>query len=212
MILFLGTIGTQSLGLLERWGYGGAFFMSALDRITVALIPTEVLLPLYGFLIGRGSLSFLPAFIMISLGALAGEGVLYFIFAKGGRPFVEKYGKYFFVYKHDLEHLDRLFLKHGQKLVFWGRFLPVARAIVAIPAGISGINFKKFLVYSFLGMMPYNFLFIYLGQKAGESLEYFRAYLNIIENIALVTLALFVIWYIYRHLQRRHATHNGLKS
>src|SRR3989344_6383386 len=193
MILFLGTIGTQSLGLLERWGYGGAFFMSALDRITVALIPTEVLLPLYGFLIGRGSLSFLPAFIMISLGALAGEGVLYFIFAKGGRPFVEKYGKYFFVYKHDLEHLDRLFLKHGQKLVFWGRFLPVARAIVAIPAGIARLNFKKFAVYSFLGMLPYNFFLIFLGEQTGENFDSFKPYLNVIEKVGLTVIVLFII-------------------
>ncbi len=181
--------------------------MSALDRITISLIPTEVLLPLYGFLIGKGIFSFWPTFVIISFGALVGEVALYWIFARGGRPFVEKYGKYFWVSKHDLDHLDRLFAKHGQKLVFWGRFLPVARAIVAIPAGISRINLKKFAIYSFLGMLPYNFLLIVLGEKTGENFDRFRPYFNAVEKIGLAALVLFIIWYIYRHLKNGHLTH-----
>ncbi len=202
-----GTIGGKSLELLERWGYGGAFLGSVLDRVTISLIPTEVLLPLYGFLIGRGVFSFLPIFVIISFGALVGEIILYWIFSKGGRPFLEKYGKYLLIYKHDLDHLDRLFLKHGQKLVFWGRLLPVARAIVAIPAGISRLEFKKFAFYSFLGMLPYNFLLIFLGEKTGENFEKFRPYFDVAEKVTLATLILFIAWYIVRHLRRKHATH-----
>lgn len=205
--LFFGTIGRTSLEFLEKWGYGGAFILSVLDRVTISLIPTEVLLPLYGFLIGHGAFSFWPVFGIISVGALLGEIVLYWIFAKGGRPFIEKYGKYFLVYKHDLEHLDRLFTKHGPKIVFWGRFLPVARAIVAIPAGVSKIEFKKFAIYSFLGMLPYNFALIVLGEKTGENFERFRPYFSIAEKIALIILVLFIVWYIYRHLKNRHLTH-----
>ena len=208
MDLFIfGTIGDKSLELLERWGYGGVFMWSVLDRVTISLIPTEVLLPLYGFLVGRNVFSFLPIFVIISFGALAGELILYWIFAKGGRPFLEKYGKYFLVYKHDLEHLDRLFLKHGQKFVFWGRFFPVARAIVAIPAGMSRTDVKKFAVYSFLGMLPYNFLLILLGERAGENFERFRPYFDVAEKAVLAVFVLFVIWYVYRHLRRKHATH-----
>ena len=181
--------------------------MSALDRITVSLIPTEVLLPLYGFLTGRGVFSLWPLFGIISVGALSGELVLYWIFAKGGRPFLEKYGRYFLVYKHDLEHLDRLFAKHGQKLIFWGRFLPVARAIVAIPAGIARLNFRKFAFYSFIGMMPYNLAFIILGEKTGENFDKFRPYINTVEGVGLTVLGIFIIWYIYRHLKNRHLTH-----
>jgi membrane protein DedA with SNARE-associated domain len=205
--LIFETIGAKSLGLLEGWDYGGAFVMSALDRITISLIPTEVLLPLYGFLVGQGVFSFWPVFVIISFGALVGEVILYWIFAKGGRPFVEKYGKYFLVYKHDLDHLDQLFVKHGQKLVFWGRFLPVARAIVAIPAGISRLDIKKFAIFSFFGMLPYNFALIFLGDKMGENFERFRPYLNAAEKTALIILVAFVIWYVVRHLKRRHATH-----
>lgn len=166
------------LEFLEQWGYVGVFLLSVLDRVTISLIPTEVLLPLYGFLIGQGVFSFGPIFVVISVAALAGEVLLYWVFAKGGRPFLEKYGKYFLVSRHDLDHLDRLFTKHGTKLIFWGRFLPVARSIVAIPAGISRLGLKKFVVYSFLGMLPYNFFLIILGKKTGANFEYFRPYFN----------------------------------
>lgn len=203
----LATIGGKSLALLEQLGYGGVFFLSFLDRATISLIPSEVLLPLYGFLIGKGIFSLMPVFLIISVGALLGEVVLYWIFAFGGRPFLEKYGKYFLVSKHDLGHLDRLVEKHGVALIFWGRFIPVARSIVAIPAGIARQGFKRFVFYSFFGMMPYNFFLIFLGQKTGENFSAFSPYFNITEKAALLILALLVIWYIYRHLKNRHLTH-----
>lgn len=206
-LLFFGTIGAKSLELLEQWGYGGVFLLSILDRVTISLIPSEVLLPLYGFLIGRGTFLFIPVFIIISIGALVGEIILYWVFAKGGRPFLEKYGKYFWVHRHDLEHLDKLFAKHGTKFIFWGRFLPVVRSIIVIPAGISRLDIRKFIGYSFLGMLPYNFALIFLGEKTGENFERLRPYFNIAEKVVLVVLALFVIWYVYRHLRLKHATH-----
>lgn len=205
--LILNTIGQRSLELLEHWGYAGSFFLSILDRVTISLIPTEVLLPLYGFLIGQGKFSFLPIFVIISFGSLLGEVILYWIFAFGGRPFLEKYGKYFLVYKHDLDHLDRLFEKHGTKLVFFGRFLPIVRTLVALPAGIARLNFKKFSIYSFFGMLPYNFLLIFLGEKTGANFEKIKPIFDIAERVALWLLVLLVIWYIYRHLKKRHLTH-----
>ncbi|MBI2062767.1 MAG: DedA family protein [Candidatus Yanofskybacteria bacterium] len=207
MNLFFGTIGVWSLELMERCGYGGAFLLSILDRVSISLIPTEVLLPLYGFLSGRGVFSLWVIFIIVSIGALIGELVLYMIFARGGRPFLEKYGRYFLIYKHDLDHLDRLVAKHGAKLVFYGRFLPFARSIVAIPAGVSRLNFKKFAVYSFLGMLPYNLFLLFLGKKTGENLSLIKPYFDVLERVAMLISAVFVFWYIYRHLKRKHATH-----
>ncbi|MBI2670211.1 MAG: DedA family protein [Candidatus Yanofskybacteria bacterium] len=207
MNFLIGTIGAKSLELLERWGYGGAFLLSILDRVSISLIPSEVLLPLYGFLSGRGVFPIWLIYIVINIGSLIGESILYLIFAKGGRPFLEKYGRYFLVYKHDLDHLDRLFVKYGTKLVFWGRFLPFARSIIAIPAGISRLNFKNFAVYSFLGMLPYNFFLLLLGEKTGENFAVIKPYLDIAEKAAMLILAALVIWYIYRHLKKRHLTH-----
>lgn len=195
------------LSLVGRFGYGGAFLFSILDRVSISLIPTEVLLPFYGLLIGRGVFSLWLIFIIISIGSLVGELILYMIFAKGGRLFLEKYGRFFLVYKHDLEHLDRLFAKHGAKLVFWGRFLPFARSIVAIPAGVSRLSFKKFAVYSFLGMLPYNLFLLFLGKKTGENFSLIKPYFDVAEKIALLVIIAFIVWYVYRHIKHGHATH-----
>lgn len=201
------TVSEELLDLLSRWGYGGVFVLGALDRITISLIPSEILLPIYGFLVEMGRFDFWLTFCVISFGAVLGELVLFGLSAKLGREVVERWGRYFLVSKHDLEHLERLFAKHGTKIVFWGRFLPVARAIVAIPAGISGMGWRRFAVYSFLGMLPYNFGFILLGLKAGENIEFFRQYFGVLEKAAYVVLAVLVIWYIFRHIQKKHATH-----
>lgn len=193
--------------MLERWGYGGVFIWGALDRITVSLIPTEVLLPLYGFLVAKGAFGFWLLFGIINIGALTGELVLFGVATKVGREVVERWGKFFLVTKHELEHLDRLFDRHGAKIVFLGRFLPVVRAIVAIPAGIAGISWRKFAIFSFLGMLPYNFLFIFLGLKLGENVSLVEPYLDALEKIAWAVLAILAGWYVYRHIGRKHATH-----
>lgn len=207
IFLFFKAVGTESLELLSRLGYSGVFVLGALDRITISLIPTEVLLPIYGLLVGQGKFSFWPTFWIISSGALLGEVVLFFISMKVGRTIVERWGRYFLVSKHDLDHLDRLFVKHGSKIVFWARLLPVGRAIVAIPAGIANLNLGKFTLYSFLGMLPYNLLFLVLGMKIDENISLFQSYFGLLNKVALFILGAAVAWYIYRHIQKRHASH-----
>ena len=207
-LFLLKSVGSELLEMLSRFGYGGAFVLGALDRITISLIPTEILLPAYGFLVSMGRMDLWLTFWIISFGAVLGELVLFWVSAKLGREVVERWGRYFFVSKHDLQHLDRLFAKHGTKIVFWGRLLPVARSLVAIPAGIGGMNWKPFAAYSFLGILPYNFLFMYLGTKAGENLEFFRQYFSVLEKIAYAILIIAIVWYVYRHLSKKHLTHN----
>lgn len=201
------TASEELFDFLSRLGYGGVFVLGALDRITISLIPTEILLPIYGFLTGMGRLSFWLTLLIISIGAILGELVLFWVSAKLGREVVERWGRYFLVTKHELDHLDRLFAKHGAKIVFWGRFLPVARSIVAIPAGIGEMNWCRFAIYSFLGILPYNFALMILGLKAGKNIEFFRQYFGILEKTAYVILAVIAVWYIYRHKKMRHLTH-----
>src|SRR3989344_5890454 len=89
---------------LEALGYAGVFWVSFLDRLTVFLIPAEIVLPAFGILISQAKFSFWPVMIWVTIGNFFGNGAFYFVFLKGGRPFLEKYGKYFLITKHDLEH------------------------------------------------------------------------------------------------------------
>ncbi|OGN03022.1 MAG: hypothetical protein A2655_02520 [Candidatus Yanofskybacteria bacterium RIFCSPHIGHO2_01_FULL_43_42] len=190
-------------------GYPGVFWTSFLDRLTVFLIPAEIVLPAFGILVSQAKFSFWPVMIWVTAGNFLGNLALYFIFLKGGRPFLEKYGRYCLISKHDLDHLDRLFLKYGDKLVFWGYFIPSSgRSIVPIPAGISRMNLRKFSLYTFFGSMPLNFLYVYVGIKAGDNLERIFNYVEKFNYVFVGLLAILVIWYIYRHKTRKHLTHD----
>ena len=199
----------KAVVFLGAWGYAGVFWASLLDRLTVFLIPAEIVLPAFGILISQAEFSFWPVMLWVTTGNFLGNLALYFIFLKGGRLFLEKYGKYLLITKHDLEHLDRLFLKYGDKIVFWGYFIPSSgRSIVPIPAGISRMNLRKFSFYTFLGSMPLNFLYVYVGIKAGDNLEGIFSYLEKFNYIFVTLLVILIIWYVYRHKKGKHLTHD----
>src|SRR3989344_5600316 len=184
------------------------FLLSVADRVTLVLIPSESVVPFAGFLVAEGRFGFWPVLFVITLGTLLGEAALFWISAKAGRWFFEKYGKYFFVSKHELEHVDALFKKHGSKIVFWGRIIPVARMLIAIPAGIAGMRFKKFILYTFLGMLPYNLAILYLGFLIGDNrqllTETMNKYFGRFDLYFAVAFVGLVFWYICRHLKKKH--------
>jgi membrane protein DedA with SNARE-associated domain len=86
----------------------------------------------------------------------------------GGRPVIEKYGKYVLLSHHELDLADRLFAKHGAAVVFWARLLPVIRTFIAFPAGVARMNMTKFLVYTFVGSFPWCLGLAWVGMKLGE--------------------------------------------
>lgn len=199
----------KAVEVLGTLGYPGVFFMSLLDRLTVFLIPAEIVLPAFGVLVSNGKFVFWQVMLWVTLGNFLGNLALYFVFLKGGRPFLERYGKYFLISKHDLEHLDRWFVKYGDKIVFWGYFIPSSgRSIVPIPAGISRMSLSKFSFYTFFGSMPLNFLYVYIGVKAGDALvSKMFGYFEKFNYVFVFLLVVLVIWYIYRHKKRKHLIH-----
>ena len=187
------------------------FLLAVADRVTLVLVPSEVVVPFAGFLVAQGRFDFWLMLAVITFGTLAGEIILFWLSAKVGRRFFIKYGKYFFVAKHDLEHVEQLFKKHGGKIVFWGRIIPVARMLIAIPAGISHMKLGKFIFYTFLGMLPYNLVFLYLGylfggnrQLLAETMEKYFGRFDWYFGAIIIVL---VVWYIFRHIKRKHLTH-----
>lgn len=198
----------RALSILESLGYSGVFFLSFLDRLTVFLIPGEVVLPAFGILINRGEFALWPVLILVTIGAFLGNLALYFIFRKGGRPFLEKYGRYLLISKHDLDHLDKWFLKHGDLIVFVGYLFPTSiRSLIPIPAGISRMNLVKFSLYTFVASIPGNIFWVYIGMKTGDNYRKVLAYLDRFNYIIFALLVVGIIWYILRHRKGKHATH-----
>ena len=201
-------ISNWALEVVRQGGYLGVFTLSLLDRLTVFLIPAEIVLPAFGVLISRGAFIFWPVFIWVTIGSFIGNVVLYFIFLKGGRPFLEKYGRYLLISKHELGHLDRWFLKYGDKFVFIAYLVPTSvRSIVPILAGISKMNFFRFSWYTFISSLPINFLYMYVGIKAGDNFNKILVYFVKLNYVVIVAIAILIIWYVYRHIKGKHLTH-----
>lgn len=198
----------KAIGLIGDLGYPGVFYLSFLDRLTVFLIPAEIVLPAFGVLISREIFGFWPVFIWLTIGNFLGNLILYLVFLKGGRPFLEKYGRYFLVSEHELAHVDRWFLKYGSKIVLFGYLIPSAvRSVVPIPAGISRMNVVQFSIFTFVGSIPLNLLYIFVGIKAGDNLNTILKYFAKFNYIVAVAIVILVLWYIFRHTIGKHLTH-----
>lgn len=208
MVELISYISEWALKVVETGGYFGVFVLSFLDRLTVFIIPAEIVLPSFGILISKGTFLFWPVLIWVSIGSFLGNLVLYFIFLKGGRLFLEKYGRYVLISKHELDHLDRWFLKYGNKLIFIAYLLPTSiRSLVPILASVSKMNFFRFSLYTLISSLPLNFLYIYAGIKAGDNFDVIFDYFVKLNYLVIATVAILIIWYIYRHMTGRHLTH-----
>jgi len=193
---------------LGTLGYAGVFSFSFLDRLTIFLVPAEVVLPAFGILISQGRFPFWPVMIWITIGSFLGNLALYYIFYKGGRPFLQQYGKYFLITSHELGHLDRWFQKYGEKFLVWGYFLPTSiRSLVPVLAGILRMNVRRFSVYTFFISMPLNFLYVYAGMKAGDNFDRILDWAERFNYIAIGLIVVLVAAYVYRHKTGRHLTH-----
>jgi len=184
-------------------GYGGVFLLMLMESCGIPM-PSEVIMPFSGFLVAKGELNFWLVVLIGTLGNLSGSILAYWIGSKGGRPLIEKYGKYILISHHDLNLADKWFSKYGDWTVFFGRLLPVIRTYISFPAGIAKMNFKMFSLFTFLGALPWCILFAWLGVKMGNNWELIQKTLHNFDLLMLLLLIVSVVWYIWRHLKYRH--------
>ncbi|MFA6146034.1 MAG: DedA family protein [Patescibacteria group bacterium] len=201
IINFLANIIIKTIGFS---GYSGVFVLMLLESCGIP-IPSEIIMPFSGFLVAMGKMNFLLVAIIGAFGNLIGSLLAYWIGFKGGRPLIEKYGKYILISKHDLDLADRWFAKFGDLTVFFGRLLPIVRTYISFPAGVSKMNIKKFSFYTFVGALPWCVLFTWLGIKMGNNWDLIREKLHNFELLIAVLIILAVGLYIYRHIKNRRS-------
>jgi membrane protein DedA with SNARE-associated domain len=190
-------------------GYSGVFLLMTLESCGIPM-PSEVIMPFSGFLVASGSMNIWLVSLIGALGNLAGSLLAYWIGYKGGRPLIEKYGRYILISKHDLDLADKWFNKYGNLTVFFGRLLPVVRTYISFPAGIAKMDLKKFSFYTFTGALPWCFLFTWLGVKMGNNWELIRQKLHNFDLSILLILIIGISWYIYRHIKNVRKTKSSI--
>lgn len=199
---------TNILEVLSGWvasvishlGYSGVVALMAIESANIPL-PSEIIMPFSGYLVSTGQFNLWWVGFFGALGCLIGSILSYWLGMVGGRPLVEKYGKYILISHHDLDIADRWFKKYGEAAVFIGRLLPVIRTFISFPAGISKMHFKRFMVYSFLGSLPFCLALAYVGQKLGENREVLRSFFHKFDLVIGVVILAGIVWYIWRHVK-----------
>src|SRR3970282_2521905 len=124
------------LSVISAAGYLGIVFLMAIESACIPL-PSEIIMPFSGYLVGQGRFTLWGVALAGAIGCNVGSIVAYYVGAWGGRPFLERYGRYLLITVRDLEWADRWFARYGEATVFFARLLPVTRPFIALPAGIS---------------------------------------------------------------------------
>jgi membrane protein DedA with SNARE-associated domain len=163
-------------------------------------------MPFSGYLVHAGRFSLIGVAIAGSVGCNLGSFVAYYVGAWGGRPLVERYGRYVLVSRHDLEMAERWFARYGDWTVFFGRLLPVVRTFIALPAGIARMNFLRFNAYTFLGSLPWCWVLAYAGMKLGERWTVVRTYLHRFDAVIGVLSVIGIVWLVRNRWTNRLRT------
>jgi membrane protein DedA with SNARE-associated domain len=189
----------------------GVVALMAIESACIPL-PSELIMPLSGWmLIKANGLS--PVYSLVAgaygaLGCTIGSIIAYFVGLWGGRPFLEKYGKYVLVSHHDLNIADRWFSRNGDWSIFVSRLLPVVRTFISLPAGIARMNFIKFTVYTFVGSFLWCAGLAYGGYILGEHWEKLRSLMRPFDPIIATIILVLIALYIYRHI--RHVSKENI--
>ena len=155
------------LNFIDQWGYFAVALLMGLENACVP-IPSELILGFAGYLIFAGRMTFAGAMWAGMIGGVLGSIFAYEVGRRGGRPFVDRSGKYFFVKSSHVDLAQRWFDKYGLKAVFFSRMLPVVRTFISLPAGFARMDRVKFLVLTILGSLPWTALILWLGRLLGE--------------------------------------------
>ncbi len=183
--------------VIETLGYFGIFIMMTLESACIPF-PSEVIMPFAGFVVHEGHLDFLGIVIIGTLGNLVGSLIAYYVGLKGGRPILERYGKYILITSEKLDWADDIFNKYGSITVFVGRILPVIRTFISLPAGIARMDIKKFTIYTTLGCLPWTLVLAYLGVILGQNWSILTNYFHILDVILVIAIIALILYWVYK--------------
>ena len=186
------------LSFIASWGYVAVAVLMAAENACIP-IPSELILGFAGYLIFAGHMSFEGALLAGMVGGLLGSFFAYEVGARGGRPFVDKYGKYFLIKQSHVNVAQDWFDRYGLKAVFFSRMLPVVRTFISLPAGFARVDSKRFFLYTIAGSLPWTAAILYAGMVLGESwtdlMEYGHEASMIFVVVAVIVIAvLYLRW------------------
>jgi len=190
---------------ISSLGYLGVAFLMAVESTCIPL-PSEIIMPFSGYLVSTGRFDLFLVATAGAIGCNLGSSLAYAVGYYGGRPLVEKWGRYVLMSRHDLDLVDRFFARFGGITVFVCRLLPVARTFIALPAGMARMPQLKFQLYTFVGSWPWCFALAYVGERLGarwDSDPELRAIFHRFDTVIVGAVVLLLVIYVARHWRHR---------
>lgn len=187
------------LELIGNFGYFGMFLGMVLEAVII-VIPSELILATGGILSASGIFNFWITFFVGLSGSVFCAVVIYLMGYYGGRPFIRKYGKYFFMKEEDITKSDSWYNKYGLIAAAVGRNIPIVRTLISLPIGIARLSFTKFLVYTTLGSIPWTFVFVYFGYSLGNNWTILKDAVN---RLKVPIIILFILLTIIRSFKQK---------
>jgi membrane protein DedA with SNARE-associated domain len=188
-------------GILEFLS-GMGYFGIALG-LMIEIIPSEIVLGYGGYMISLGKINFVGAVIAGTIGGTLAQLFLYWAGYYGGRPFLEKYGKYVLIKKKHIDIAELWFRKYGAGVIFSARFIPVVRHAISIPAGIAKMSAMKFTIYTVAAIIPWTILFLYLGKILGKNWSHIKEFAQpYVMPIIIGAIIVAVIYFLYQKTRK----------
>jgi membrane protein DedA with SNARE-associated domain len=191
------------IATISTLGYSGIVLLMAIESACIPL-PSEIIMPFSGYLVSKGEMNLWGVGVAGAVGCVVGSMAAYWAGMYGGRPFIEKYGRYILLSRHDLDLADRWFSKYGELIVFTARLLPAIRTFIAFPAGVARMNIPRFIIYTFAGSLPWCLALAYVGQKLGEQWdkdETLKTWFHRFDFLIGIAGLLLVGWWVWRHIK-----------
>ncbi len=202
-------MGEFVLNLIDNYGYFGMFLGMILEAVII-IVPSEAILATGGILASRKIFTFFGAFLIGLLGSVFCAIIIYFMGYFGGKPFVKKYGKYFFMKESDLEKSDSWFSKYGLMSALIGRNFPIVRTLISLPIGIMRLSFSKFLIYTIIGSIPWTFVFVYVGYTLGNGWTIMDKYVSKLKTPIKFLIFILIVTYIIKLLKQKKLSKHTL--
>jgi membrane protein DedA with SNARE-associated domain len=201
------------LQLYDAVGYVGVAIAIALETF-IPIVPSEVIVPMAGWKIAQSGAdpsvlepltgapwNFVVALLVATLGAVAGSLAGYLIGAWGGRPLLDRYGRYVHIKPEDLDRADAWFARYGDWAVFLGRLVPLVRALINYPAGVARMPIGRFVLFSALGSLPWNAALLLGGVLLGENYKHLYEAVRPYEYVIYAIVVVAAVYIVYRWLR-----------
>ena len=183
---------------ISKLGYTGIVVGMAIESACIPL-PSEIIMPFSGYLVWKGEMNLMLVTLSGAIGNVIGSWAAYGIGVYGGRPFIERYGRYVLLSKGELKRSEVWFARYGDATIFFSRLMPVIRTFISLPAGIAKMNPARFTIYTFVGSIPWCFGLAYIGVIFGEHWHVLGPYFQKFDFLMGLGLVALVVFFIWRH-------------